>query len=147
MKQAKVGYNHGSKLNTYIVYKLSDFNNTEDSKIRNTNNPAFTGQNCLFGAVKITANVDDESKYTYSGYGICFDGKGNLSFSDATNGKNVMTLGVDMTPYYPPITEGEKSYSKEEQYNRDNKIYVLGSSFIQGFSNNGGGHAIDNQKL
>ena len=44
-----------------------------------------------------------------------FDGKGNLSFSDATNGKNVMTLGVDMTPYYPPITEGEKSYIKEEQ--------------------------------
>ena len=47
-----------------------------------------------------------------------------------------------MAPYYP-----SDSLSKEEKYTKDNKIYVLGKRFIQGFSTDGGGHTIDERKL
>ena len=51
-------------VNIYVVYKLDPI-----SSIRNTD---YTIQNALFGAVKITKNVDF-SKNKYKGYGICFD--------------------------------------------------------------------------
>ena len=51
-----------------------------------------------------------------------------------------------MTPYYPSDSDSD-SLSDEEIYARDNKIYVLGKTFIQGFSTDGGGHTIAKQKL
>ena len=99
--------------------------------------PDFTAQNCLFGAVQITKDSDsDQNKYV--GYGICFDGKSSFNFGNRNDARNVMILGVDMTPYYPST-----SLSNEEQYTKDNKMYVLGKSFMQGFSTDGGGHTID----
>ena len=46
-----------------------------------------------------------------------------------------------MAPYY-----SSTSLSKEQKYTKDNNIYVLGKTFIQSFSTDGGGHTIDKQK-
>ena len=79
----------------------------------------------------------------YSGYGIiCFDTKGKFNFGDSLDAKNLMILGVDMTPYYPST-----SLSEEERYTKNSKIYVLGKDFIRGFSADGGGRTIKVQKL
>ena len=48
----KIDYIHDRVVNVYIVYKINDLNDLENSKIRNKVNPDFTAQNCLFGAVK-----------------------------------------------------------------------------------------------
>ena len=117
MKENKLDYIDNGVVNVYIVYKLNDFNDSEDSKIRDTTNPDFTAQNCLFVAVKITTDAD-RSNYKYSGYVICFNAKGSFSSGNITNGKNVIILGVNM------------SFSAHER-NRKNKIYVLGKDFIQ----------------
>ena len=118
--------------NIYIVYELED---------RKVNNPHFTAQNCLFGAVQITPDAKDKSKYKCSGYGICFDAKGSFSFGNRIDAKNEIILGADVTSYYPST-----SLSKEEQYTKNNNIYVLGKTFIQAFSTDGGGHTIGKQK-
>ena len=57
---------HGRILNIYIVYKITDYFNA-------SNYPTL--ENCLFGSVKLTKNVDID-KYVYYGYGIGFDRKG-----------------------------------------------------------------------
>ena len=41
-----------------------------------------------------------------------------------------------MTPYY----YYSSSLTKEQKYTKDNKIYVLGNTFIQGFSTDGGAY-------
>ena len=79
MKQNKLGYPPGKIVNVYIVYKL---------KNRRVDSPDFTVQNGLFGAVKITKNVNT-SHYKYEGYRICFDGKSSFSFGNRINAKNV----------------------------------------------------------
>ena len=48
LKQDKVTYNHGPIVNIYIVSRLTP--DTKDSSV--------TLQNCLFGSVKLTKNVD-----------------------------------------------------------------------------------------
>ena len=48
IKQNKLGYVNGKTVNLYIFYGL---------KNRRVDNPDFTVQNGLFGAVKITKNV------------------------------------------------------------------------------------------
>ena len=85
MKQNKLGYDHGSVVNTYIVYSL---------KNRNINSHDFTVQNELLGAIKITKDVNT-SHYAYSGYGICFDSGGTFTFGNITNGKNVIIFGIN----------------------------------------------------
>ena len=85
MKQNKLGYAHGTVANIYIVYELRN---------RTVNNPDFTVQNGLFGAVKLTKYVNT-SNYGYSGYGICFDSDGSFTSRSITNGKNVMIFGVN----------------------------------------------------
>ena len=135
-KQDKIDYFHKSEVNIYIVYELEN---------RRLFSPDCTAQNCLFGAAKITKDTDpDHNKYV--GYGICFDAKGSFSFVDGNNArndaKNVIILGVDMAPYYPST-----SLPKEQKYTKKNNIYVLGKTFIQSFSTDGGGHTIDKQKL
>ena len=55
------------------------------------------------GAMKITKNTDS-SKNNYTGYGLCFDEIGEFghkvrqcNFDRATNAKNVIIFGVDMS--------------------------------------------------
>ena len=98
----------------YIVFKLDPV-----SSIRNTD---YTIQNALFGAVKITKNVDS-SKNNYEGYGICLDEGGRFSSGNINNGRNVLIFGVDMS---------FNVYSTNEA----NNIYVLGKEFVQGINNN-----------
>ena len=49
MKQSKLGFSHGTVVNIYIVYEL---------KNRSVNNSDFTVLNGLFGAIKITKDVN-----------------------------------------------------------------------------------------
>ena len=85
MKQNKLGYAHGKNFNLYIVHEL---------KNRRVDNPDFTVQNGLFGAVKITKNVNT-SHYKYEGYGICFDSESSFSFGNRIDAKNVIIVGVN----------------------------------------------------
>ena len=109
MKQEKIAYDHGVGLNIYIVYKLQK---------RTVTSPDFTVQNGLFGAMKITKDVNT-SHYKYSSYGICFDGNSSFSFGNSINSENVIIFGCDM------------SFISHAN-NRANNIYVLGKDFIQG---------------
>ena len=74
-------------INIYIVYEL---------KNRSTDNADFTVSNGLFGAVKLTKDVNT-SHYGYSGYGICSDSGRKFSIGNITDGKNVLIFGADMT--------------------------------------------------
>ena len=47
----------------------------------------------MFGAVKITKNVDRD-KYSYSGYGLWFDSRSLFLISNFDCGKNAMIFGV-----------------------------------------------------
>ena len=111
MKQNKIGYAYGSVVNIYIVYEL---------KNRTISSPDFTARNGLFGAIKITKDVNT-SHYQYHGYGICFDGKSDFSFGNIKNGKNVIIFGADM------------SFTSHST-NKGNNIYVLGKDFVQGIN-------------
>ena len=111
MKQNKVGYAHGTVINIYNVYEL---------KNRRVDSPDFTVFNGLFGAVKITKDLNT-SHYGYSGYGICFDGESDFTFGNITNGKNVIIFGADM------------SFSSRST-NKIQNIYVLGKYFVQGIN-------------
>ena len=78
LKQNKATFNHGKRVNIYIVYVLD--------KIYLKNNPTLV--NCLFGAVSITKNADiDKSKYSV--YGIGFDRSSVYSFGNGF-GRNVI---------------------------------------------------------
>ena len=112
MKQNKLGYAHGTVINICIVYEL---------KNRSTDNADLTVSNGLFGAVKLTKNVNT-SYYGYSGYGICFDSVGKCSIGNITNGRNIIILGADM------------SFSSHST-NKTQNIYVLGKDFVQGINN------------
>ena len=114
MKQEKVGYAHGVGLNIYIVYNLQK---------RTVSTHDFTVQNALFGAVKITKDVNT-SHYQYHGYEIYFDGNSSFSFGNNIGAKNVIIFGCDM------------SFSSHAT-NRANNIYVLGKYFVQGISTTG----------
>ena len=81
LKQDKITYTHGKIVNIYIVYEINKKDNTISS------DPTL--ENCLFGAVTLTKNVNID-KYGYSGYGIGFDRKGSLSFPDGGFGQNVL---------------------------------------------------------
>ena len=111
LKQTKVAYNHGRIINIYIVYKLQK---------RSNDDADMTLENSLFGAVKITNDVNT-SKYRYSGYGISFDSGSSFSHptSEYLNAKNVIVFGCDLSSSAHPI-------------NRKNNILVLGKDFIQG---------------
>ena len=86
LKQDKVGYNHGTIVNIYIVYEIS--------KNYKSNYPTL--ENCLFGAVSLTKNADID-QYKYSGYGIAFDRKGEFSLGSRRFGRNVIIFGADMS--------------------------------------------------
>ena len=54
----------------------------------------FTWNNCLFGSVKLTKNVDLD-KYKYSGYGIGFDSPSKFLFTDGTMRENAIMFGAN----------------------------------------------------
>ena len=66
LQQKAIICNHKNVVNLYIVSEITNFHGTN-------NYPTLT--NALFGAVKLTKNVDID-KYKYSGYGIWFHGHG-----------------------------------------------------------------------
>ena len=92
----------------YIVYDLDS----------NLNNFDPTLENCLFGAIKTTKNIDID-KYKYSGYGIGFDSKGTFSHPAGSFGQNAIIFGADMS-------------SSVHANSRAKSILVLGKDFIQG---------------
>ena len=70
LEQDKITYTHGTIVIMYIVYELSSIHNISD----------FALENCLFGVVKLTNNIDID-KYKYSGCGIGFDLRGTFFIS------------------------------------------------------------------
>ena len=88
MKQDKITYTHGKIVNICIVYEINKKGNTITSD--------HTLENCLFGAVTLSKNINID-KYGYSGYGIGFDRKGTFSFPGGGYGQNVLVFGVDMS--------------------------------------------------
>ena len=64
-------------MNIYVVYEIDDFHNVN-------NYPTL--RNALFGAVKLTKNVDTY-KYKYCDYGIGFDGRRFYSQSGGGTGR------------------------------------------------------------
>ena len=86
-KKDKAPFTPSNVVNLFIAYELDTW-----SRDLNT---GFTLKDCLFGAVKITKNVDFY-KCVYTGYGIGFDSRSEFSLPDASMGKNVIIFGVDM---------------------------------------------------
>ena len=101
-------YNHGKIASKYIVHEISKYYSISTY-------PAL--QNCLFGAVTLTKNADID-QYKYSGYGIGFDRKGELSFVSRGFGRNFIILGADMS-------------SSSHANNKKNNILVLGKDFYK----------------
>ena len=87
LKQSKIHYNHDKVLNIYIPYELRN---------RSNNNPDTTLENCLFGAVKITKDVNT-SKYNCNGYGIGFNAGSSFSFGNNLNANIVIIFVADMS--------------------------------------------------
>ena len=88
LKQDKTTYIHGKIVKIYNVYEINEKDNTISF------DP--TQENCLFGAVTLTKNINID-KYGYSGYGIGFDRKGSFSFPGDRFGQNVLIFGVDVS--------------------------------------------------
>ena len=111
-QQNKADMYNNIAINIYCVYKLDPISSSRDD--------TFTVQNALFGAMQVIKNTDT-SKYKYTGYGICFDEGGSFSKGNISNGKNVLTFGVDES-------------SLVHQNNKANNIYVMGGLFVQGIN-------------
>ena len=110
MKQDKSTYTHGKIVNIYIVYEINKKDSTTIS------DPTL--ENCLFGAVTLTKNVNID-KYGYSGYGIGFDRRSSFSFPGGRFGQNVLIFGADMS-------------SSAHIDNKKKDILVLGKGPTQG---------------
>ena len=82
LKETKILYTHKKVVNVYIVYELG-------ASGSNNSDPIL--KNCLFGAVTLTKNADND-KYGYSGYGIGFDRRSSFSFPSGGFGQNVLFL-------------------------------------------------------
>ena len=95
--------------NIYIVYDISKSTNISHYP---------TLENCLFGAVSLTENVDI-IKYKQPGCGIGFDRHGSFSFPGIRLGRNVMIFGVDMS-------------SSAHVDNKEKDILILGKGPTQG---------------
>ena len=112
--------NNNNAINIYCVYKLHPIASSRDT--------SFTIQNALVGAKQITKNATNNSKNNYKGYGIYFDERSQFShtiteggFALTTNGRNVLSFGVDM------------SFSAHAT-NRANHIYLMGEGLTQGIN-------------
>ena len=74
----------------------------------------------MLGAVSLNKHVDID-QYQYSGYGIGFDRKGEISFGNGS-GRNIIMFGTGMS-------------SSVHANNKTKNILVLGKDFIQGLDN------------
>ena len=108
LKQNKIIYTHGKIVNIYIVYEISKHFNI---------NSYPTLENCLFGVVSLTKNVDID-KCKYSGYGIGFYRKGKFSVGNGF-ARNCVIFGVDMN-------------SSVHVDNKKKDILILGEDSIKG---------------
>ena len=84
--QEKVTFTPSIVLNFFIIYEWDRW--SQDS------NTDFTLKDCLFGAVKLTKN-SDQNKFSYFRYGIGFDLYLFFSFPNFDWSKNVIIFGVD----------------------------------------------------
>ena len=75
-------------INFFTVYEL-------DTQTQDLNSD-FTVKDCLFGGAQLAKNADPD-KYEYTGYGIGFDSRSELSLLDGGIGKNAIIFGVDMS--------------------------------------------------
>ena len=108
LKQDKITYKYRKIVKIYIVYDLkSTFKYDENCTL----------EVCLFGAVKLTKNVDVD-KYKYCGYAIGFDGKGGFSRPTGSFGINATIFGADM--------------SSSVHIDNTKKILILGKGPTQG---------------
>ena len=78
----------GNVVNFNISYKFYTLS-------RDLNTDFILG-NCLFGAVKLTKNANSD-KYGDNGYGIGFNARSQLLWSESSWGKNVVILGTGMS--------------------------------------------------
>ena len=99
----------GSIANYYIVHRLSPRTNSNSSSI--------VLENCLFGKIKMTKNVDPD-KYKYQGHGIGFDSTGTFTHPNKETGKNAIISKVDMT-------------NSKHVNNKTKDVLVLGKGLIQ----------------
>ena len=117
--------NNNNVINIYCVYKIDPIASTRDDK--------FTVQNALFGAAEITKNVDT-SKWSYKGYGICFDESGTFSKGNINNGRNVLIFGVHESSLVHANNKANNIYVIVHANNKANNIYVIGDLFVQGIN-------------
>ena len=120
LKEDEAKRNSDKIINIYIVYDLQSNPNY---------NPDFTLENCLFGAVKITKNIDVDI-YKYSGYGIGFDGRGIFTHPTGSFANNAIIFGVGMS-------------SSVHIDNKGKDILILGSAPTQGL----GEHSLTAEKM
>ena len=86
LKEDKDILNHGTIVNISIVYEIN----------KNYNISSYpTLENCLFGAVSLSKNVDID-QYKYSGYGIGFDRGGEFSLGNGLR-RNCIIFGADLS--------------------------------------------------
>ena len=89
LRQDRAPHDPRAIVNIYIVYEVS----------QNYNISSYpTLENCLFGAVSLTKNTDND--YKYSGYGNEFDRKGEFSFGSRGFGRNCIIFGADMSSFF-----------------------------------------------
>ena len=97
LKEEKSSFHHGKVVNIFIAYEV-------DKSVNVGSYPVL--ENCLFGAVKLTKNIDIDL-YKYFGYGFGFDRKGFFSIGDE-NDRKVIIFGVDMSS--SSNTDNKKKY-------------------------------------
>ena len=104
LKQENVTFTHKQSVIIYIVSKI-DLSIKKDFPLKNS----------VFGAVKLTRNVNSD-KYSCSGYGIGYDVRRSFSLSDGSGfGKNKLIFVADMN-------------SSEHIDNKKKYILILGKS-------------------
>ena len=114
LKQDRVTYTHGKRVNIYIVYEILSYSSGD-------NYPTL--EKCLFGAVTLRKNVDIDPHRHY-GYVIGFDRKGSFSFPGGDwDGKNIIIFGADMN-------------SSIHVDNKGKEILILGIGRTQGLGEN-----------
>ena len=109
-KQDSVSILYKNVVNFYISYEFDTW-----SKDLSTD---FKIGNCLLGALKLTKNAGPD-KYKYSSSCIGFDSCLQFSWSDGSNGNNVIIFGVD----------NSNSFHVD---GRNKHILVLGEGLTQG---------------
>ena len=114
LKQDKTTYIHGKIVKIYIVDEINKKDNTISC------DP--TQENCLFGVVTLTKNINID-KYGYSGYGIGFDRKGSFSFPGDRYGQNVLIFGVDVS-FSTRIDNKKKDISLRNRPNTRIRTYT-----------------------